>query len=99
QQVRPLDESYTVFELAPYTPLSPGHHLLRMVEYRSDGSIVERGRWAFAVQVVEAAFDVGTNMSAFYRVDDEPQGAAGRTQGQGTVQWDAHSDNGRRRYA
>jgi hypothetical protein len=99
QQVRPLDESYTAFEFVPYTPLSRGQHLLRMVEYRSDGSIVERGRWAFTVHVLEAAFDVGTNVAASYRLDDKPRGVAGRTQGQGSVQWNAYSDNGSRRYA
>lgn len=99
QRVRPLDESYTAFEFVPYTPLGRGQHLLRMVEYRNDGSIVERGRWAFTVHVTEAAFDVGTNVSVSHRLDEKPPGVADRTQGQGSVQWNAYSDNGSRRYA
>lgn len=100
-RVRPLDTSYTVFELAPYAPMSRGSHVLRMVEYANDGSIVERGRWTFVVQVVESAFDSRVNTSASYRFDESPADLAwpGRTQAQGSMLFDAYTDNGARRYA
>ena len=98
--VRPLDEAYTAFAFVPYTPLARGQHVLRMVEYRGDGSIVERGRWVFNVQIVESAFDLDGNMTASWRADEKPEAfAADRSQGQGSLQWNAYTDNGARRYA
>lgn len=101
ERVQPLDDTYTSFELVPYTPLARGPHVLRMVEYRNDGNIVELGRWTFDVHVMQSAFDLKSNAGASVRVNEDPKElfAAERTQGQGSVALNAYTENDARRYA
>jgi hypothetical protein len=72
-----------------------------MVEYANDGSIIERGRWSFVVVTIESGFDTRVSSSVSYRLDERPNDLPwpGSAQSQGSVQFDAYSDNGSRRYA
>jgi hypothetical protein len=98
--IRPLDASYTVFELVPYAPLERGEHELRLVEYRSDGAIVERGRWTFAVNIVERELQPAMNVSPSYRVDQDPEEpfTSSAAQAQGSLNLTGYTDNGQRRF-
>lgn len=101
QRVQPLDDTYTTFQLVPYTPLDRGQHVLRLVEYRGDGNIVERGRWVFDVHVLQSAFELETNLAASVRVDETPEElfTMEPTQGQGSARLAAYTENDARRLA
>ncbi len=99
KRVRPLDDSYTVFRFVPYTPLARGEHVLRMVEYRADGEIVERGRWTFAIETVDAGAEYALGVGLSHRLDEDDAAAdVDETQLQGGATLAAHHDDGRRRY-
>lgn len=99
KRVRAVDDSYTVFRFTPYTPLSRGRHVLRMVEYRADGEIVERGRWAFSIETVDAGTEYALGLGLSHRLDQEDTAEdVDETQLQGGATLAAHHDDGRRRY-
>lgn len=64
---------YAIF--VPPKPLKWGDHTLSIVEYASDGSIMERGLWAFEVRKSarfrEAEFQSGIDVKATNRVADQ----------------------------
>lgn len=71
-------------EIAEFTPVQPlpwGKHVLRLVEYAEDGSIVERGHWEFQVRrsavfrEIDYAADI--NLIASQRIADENLDAGG----------------------
>ncbi len=57
--------------LDPPEPLAAGMHQLRLVEYGSDGSIIERGAWSFEVRDGEALQELSasanTSVDLLYR--------------------------------
>lgn len=99
KRVQPVDETYTRFRFVPNSPLSRGEHVLRMVEYRADGEIVERGRWVFEIRRVEAGAAYGVGLTASHRLDeDDTAEDVDETQLNGALSLDAHHDDGQRRY-
>jgi hypothetical protein len=99
KRVRPVDETYTRFRFVPYSPLSRGEHVLRMVEYRADGEIVERGRWVFEIRRVDAGAAYGASLTVSHRLDeDDVAEDVDETQMQGALSAEAHHDDGTRRY-
>lgn len=81
---------YAVY--TPVTPLAPGNHSLRVVEYADDGAILELGFWTFEVRQSamfrQYALAADSQLTASYRVADrnlsEPE--PGRLQGVGGSQ-------------
>jgi hypothetical protein len=57
--------------LDPPEPLATGNHQLRLVEYGSDGSIIERGAWSFEVRdgetLQELSASANTSVDLLYR--------------------------------
>lgn len=84
------DGEYAVFK--PVQALTPGQHTLRVVEYASDGSILELGFWSFNVRQSELfreyAVAADTQVTGSYRFADEnlSQPEPDRMQGQGSSQ-------------
>lgn len=64
-----------VLILTPPQPLRLGKHELRLVEYATDGSILERGNWHFEVRQTswfrEAKLQANTNLTLSHRIDDD----------------------------
>lgn len=99
-RVTAADDSYTVFTFQPYTPLARGPHVLRLVEYTADGAIVERGRWAVRVRLVETAVTPNLNIGVSQRFDEKPESdEPNPTVAQGSSRIEAYTDNGRRRWS
>ncbi|MBW2207484.1 MAG: hypothetical protein JRG79_11285 [Deltaproteobacteria bacterium] len=77
-----------VIVYVPVQPLSHGLHVLRLVEYAQDGSILERGYWNLDIRQSEnysqAAFNAAITLTASQRVGDKNIDAdPDRLQGQG----------------
>ncbi|HEC20712.1 MAG TPA: hypothetical protein ENI97_15470 [Gammaproteobacteria bacterium] len=93
------DGEFAVY--TPVTPLSPGKHTLRVVEYANDGSILELAFWTFDVRQSEMfreyALAADSQLTASYRLAEhsfsEPK--PGRLQGQGSSQMGFSANNGR----
>lgn len=77
----------------PLQPLSYGTHQLRLVEHAPDGSIVERGTWAFEVRKTasfrEAGLRAAATLNVVRRVADDglPVTAPGSNQANGGAQF------------
>lgn len=82
------DGDYAVF--VPPQPLEYRGHVLRIVEYAEDGSILERGVWSFEVRKSalfrEAEFGSNLDLTQIYRASDNNlQDLPIRSQAQGGV--------------
>lgn len=99
-RVEPVDDTYTIFRFEPYTPLNPGSHVLRLVEYMTNGAIVELARWTVKVRVVKTSITPALNIGVSARIDEKPSSdKPDRLAAQGSGHVDAYTDNGSRRWA
>lgn len=84
------DGEYAVF--TPIQALAPGRHVLRLVEYVDDGSILDLGFWSFEVRQSklfrEYAVAADTQVTGSYRAADDSltRPLPDRLQGQGSSQ-------------
>ncbi|MDN5938407.1 MAG: hypothetical protein L0H83_07065 [Salinisphaera sp.] len=99
-RVTAANDSYTLFTFQPYTRLARGPHVLRMVQYGADGSIVERGRWVVHVRVVDTKVSPALNVGLSQRLDEKPRSdEPTRFGAQGSSRIEAYTDNGNRRWS
>ena len=81
-----LEDGIVVY--MPAQPMSYGRHVLRLIEHKQDGSILERGRWDLEIRQSEhyreASFNADINLTASQRVAEKNiDTAPDRLQGQG----------------
>lgn len=100
RRIAPVDDSYTVFRLQPHKPLGRGAHILRLVQYRADGAIVELARWTVQVRAVATKITPTLNIGLSGRIDEQPNtDATYRLAVQGSSRIEAYTDNGERRWS
>lgn len=77
--------------VTPAQPLPFGAHVLRLVEYAEDGSIVERGQWAFEIRKSaafrEASLQTNATLSVSQRLADNKADRPGALQANGAAQF------------
>ncbi len=76
--------------VTPAQPLPFGAHVLRLVEYAQDGSIVERGQWGFEIRKStafrEASLQTSATLNVTQRIAENNADAGGASQANGAVQ-------------
>ncbi len=93
-----------IISYKPLQPLSKGFHNIRLVEFASDGNILERGQWKLEVRKSklfrDSSYMLNTDLSLSSNIAKKNITLeGGNIQGQGTIAWASTAANKKWRYS